>query len=140
VEDVGLRRTIVRDLDGVLHYIPNAEITVASNFSQEDSRINFNVTVSYTEDVDRVIEVIDQVGRELADDPQWRRVLRGPPRAEGVDAISDSGIEIKIVGGTEPMRQLEVSGELRKRLLRAFAREGIRIPISGPSEGRPPSP
>jgi small-conductance mechanosensitive channel len=129
VEDVGLRRTVIRDLDGIVHYIPNGEIGVASNFTQEYSRINLNVGVSYSEDLDRVMQVIDRVGEEMAADPQWGPSIITPPKSLRVDNLGDSGIDIKVVGNTKPIKQWEVTGELRKRLKKAFDDEGIEIPF-----------
>ncbi len=128
VEDVGLRRTVLRDLDGIVHYIPNGEIAVASNFTQEYSRVNLNVGVSYSEDLDHVMRVIDRVGEEMAADPEWAPSINTPPKALRVDNLGDSGIEIKIVGDTKPIKQWDVMGELRKRIKKAFDEEGIEIP------------
>ena len=128
VEDVGIRRTVLRDLDGIVHYIPNGEIAVASNFTQEYSRVNLNVGVSYSEDLDHVIQVINRVGEELAADPEWEPFILTPPKSWGVDNLGDSGIDIKIVGDTKPIKQWDVMRELRKRLKKAFDQEGIEIP------------
>ncbi len=128
VEDVGLRRTVLRDLDGVVHYIPNGEIAVASNFTQEYSRVNLNVGVSYSEDLDHVMRVIDRVGEEMAADSELGASIITPPKALRVDNLGDSGIEIKITGDTKPIKQWEVMGELRRRLKKAFDEEGIEIP------------
>jgi small conductance mechanosensitive channel len=128
VEDVGLRRTVLRDLDGIVHFVPNGEIAVSSNFTQEYSRVNLNVGVSYSEDLDHVMQVIDRVGEELAADPQWGASILTPPKAVRVDNLGDSGIDIKIIGDTKPIKQWEVMGELRKRLKKAFDEEGIEIP------------
>jgi len=128
VEDVGIRRTVLRDLDGIVHYIPNGEIAVASNFTQEYSRVNLNVGVSYSEDLDHVMRVIDRVGEEMAADPKWGPSLITPPKSLRVDNLGDSGIDIKVVGDTKPIKQWEVMGELRKRIKKAFDDEGIEIP------------
>lgn len=128
VEDVGLRRTVLRDLDGIRHYIPNGEVTVASNFTQEFSRVNLNVGVSYSEDLDHVISVVDRVGEDLAADPEWKDFILTAPKFLRVDAFGDSGVEVKIVGDTKPIQQWAVMGELRKRLKKAFDEEGIEIP------------
>jgi small conductance mechanosensitive channel len=125
---VGLRRTVLRDLDGIVHYIPNGEIGVASNFTQEYSRVNLNVGVSYSEDLDHVMQVINRVGEEIAADPEWAPAIITPPKALRVDNLGDSGIDIKVVGDTKPIKQWEVMGELRKRLKKAFDDEGIEIP------------
>jgi small-conductance mechanosensitive channel len=129
VEDVNLRRTVLRDLDGAVHSIPNSEVTRSSNLTRGWSRVNMNVGVSYGEDLDQVMGVIDRVGREMAKDPDFGPLIITPPRALRVDAFSDSSIDIKVLGETQPIRQWDVMGELRKRLKRAFDEEGIEIPF-----------
>jgi small conductance mechanosensitive channel len=129
VEEVGLRRTVLRDLDGVVHHVPNSQIGVASNLTQEWSRVNLNVSVAYGEDLDRVFEVINRVGRELAADAEFGPLILKAPQVLRVEAFGESGIAIKVLGDTEPIRQWEVLGELRKRLIRAFLEEGIRVPF-----------
>lgn len=138
VEDVGLRRTVLRDLDGVVHYVPNGAIAVASNLTQEWSRVNLNVSVAYGEDIDRVFAIIDRVGRELAADPQFGPLIISPPRALRVESMSETGVAIKVLGDTQPVRQWEVMGELRRRLIRAFLEENVRVPfpphvVAGPA-------
>jgi moderate conductance mechanosensitive channel len=128
VEDINLRRTVLRDLDGMAHVVPNGEIRVASNLTKEWSRVNFNVSVAYSEDLDHVISVINGVGKELASDPVWAPSILTPPQALRVDKLADSGIEIKILGDTKAMQQWSVMGELRRRLKKAFDEEGIEIP------------
>ena len=129
VEEVGLRRTVLRDLDGVVHHVPNGEIAVASNLTQEWSRVNMNMSVAYGEDLDKVFEVINRVGNEMAADAEFGPLIIKAPQVLRVDAFEDSGIAIKILGDTEPIRQWEVMGELRRRLKKAFDEEGIEIPF-----------
>ena len=128
VEDINLRRTLLRDMDGVVHSVPNGEIRVASNYTKEWARVNMNISVSYDTDLKRAMEVINRVGKELAEDPDWMGAILTPPRALRVDNLGDSGIDIKIMGETKPMRQWDVMGELRLRLKKAFDGEGIDIP------------
>ncbi len=128
VEDINLRRTVLRDLDGIVHFVPNGEIRVASNFTKEWSRVNLNVTVAYGENLDHAISVINRVGKELAEDPQWAPLILKPPQVLRVDNLGESGVDIKILGDTKPIRQWDVMGELRKRLKKAFDEEGIEIP------------
>jgi small-conductance mechanosensitive channel len=129
VEDVNLRRTVLRDLDGTVHSIPNGEITTASNLTREWARVNMNVGVAYGEDIDKVREVINRVGQELAADKEFGPLVTEAPHFERVDGFGDSGIEIKILGVTRPIQQWTVMGELRRRLKRAFDEEGIEIPF-----------
>jgi moderate conductance mechanosensitive channel len=128
VEDLTLRRTTVRDLDGVVHNVPNGEIKVASNRTRTWARINQDVTVAYGTDVDRATEVVDAVGWEMAGDPVWKGRVLEPPRVERVEALAEYGITLKILGTVQAVDQWAAGGELRKRLLAAFTRHGIEIP------------
>jgi small-conductance mechanosensitive channel len=128
VEDINLRRTILRDLDGIVHSVPNGEIRVASNFTKGYSRVNLNISVGYNEDLDRAIAVINRVGNELAQDPAWSAQIVTPPNVLRVDNLGDSGIDIKVVGDTKPIQQWAIMGELRLRIKKAFDKEGIEIP------------
>jgi small-conductance mechanosensitive channel len=128
VEEVGLRRTVLRDLDGIVHSISNGEINTASNFTKGYSRVNLNISVAYGEDLDRVIKVINRVCKEMAGDPEWNADFITTPQVLRVDNLGDSGIDIKILGDTKPIRQWAVTGELRLRLKRTFDAEGIEIP------------
>jgi small-conductance mechanosensitive channel len=128
VEDVNLRRTVLRDLDGIVHSIPNSEITTSSNYTRDLSRVNLNIPVAYGEDLDHVIAVINRVGKELAEDEHFSTLIRTAPQVLRVDNFGDSAIEIKVLGDTRAMKQWEVTGELRKRIKKAFDDEGIEIP------------
>jgi small conductance mechanosensitive channel len=128
VESINLIKTVLRDLDGVVHIVLNGEIRVASNFTKDWSRVNLNVSVAYGEDLDHVISVINRVGKELAEDPEWAPLILKAPQVLRVDNLGDSGVEIKILGDTKPIRQWDVMGELRRRLKNAFDKEGIEIP------------
>lgn len=128
VEEINLRRTVLRDLDGIVHFVPNGEIRVASNFTKEWSRVNLNISVAYGTDLDRAIAVINAVGAEMVREPYWKSIILKAPEVLRVDNLGDSGIDIKILGDTKPIRQWEVMGELRKRLKKAFDQEGIEIP------------
>ena len=128
VEKIELRRTVLRDLDGIVHSIPNGEIKVASNFTKGYSRVNLNVSVAYGEDLDHVIEIINRVCKEMAEDPKWSADFVSTPKVLRVDNLGDSGIDIKILGDTKPIRQWDVMGELRLRIKRTFDKEGIEIP------------
>jgi small-conductance mechanosensitive channel len=128
VEDFTLRRTTVRDLDGAVHTIPNGEIRVASNLTRVWARINENVTVAYGTDIDKAIEVVDKVGREMAGDPVWKRRVLEAPRVERVEALAEYGITLKILGTVRAADQWAAGGDFRKRLLGAFKTNGIEIP------------
>jgi len=129
VEEVNLRRTQLRDLDGVLHIVPNGEIRVASNYTMMWSRAHLNISVAYKEDLDRVMSIIRKVWEEMAKHPKWEpQVISNTPWLLRVNEFGDSGIIIKVVGETKPMAQWDVMGELRRRIKRVFDEEGIEIP------------
>src|SRR6187431_235644 len=104
VEDFTLRRTTLRALDGVVH------------------------TVAYGTDVDKAIEVVDNVGREMAGDPVWKRRVLEAPRVERVQSLEPNGVTLKILGTVRAADQWAAAGDLRKRLLAAFKENGIEIP------------
>jgi len=129
VEEVTLRKTVLRDLDGIVHNIPNGEIRVASNFTRHWSRAHLNISVAYKEDLDRVMAIIRKTWEEIANDPDWGEFLISKtPWLLRVDEFGDSGIVIKVVGETQPIKQWDVMGELRRRIKRAFDEQGVEIP------------
>jgi small conductance mechanosensitive channel len=128
VEDFTLRRTTLRDLDGVVHTVPNGEIRVASNLTRVWSRINQDVVVAYGTDIDKAIDVVDKVGVAMAGDPAWKRRVLEAPRVERVAALGEYGITLKILGTVRAADQWAAGGDFRKRLLAAFKANGIEIP------------
>ncbi len=129
VEDITLRMTTLRDLDGTVHHIPNGEITIVSNMSKFFSRVNINIGISYSSSIDKAIEIINKVGEEMANELEWKEHIISAPRFLRLDSLSDSSVDLKILGDTKPSMQWAVSGELRKRLKTAFDKEGIDIPF-----------
>jgi len=128
VQEINLRRTVLRDFDGTEHSIPNGDISVASNYTKEWARVNMVVSVGYGENLDHVTEVINRVGRELAEDPHWGELMLTPPKVLRVDEFGDHGIAIRILGDTKATWQWTIMGEMRSRLKRAFDEEDIEIP------------
>lgn len=129
VEEITLRMTTLRDLDGVVHHIPNGSATVISNMTKEMSRVNLNIGISYNTELDKAIKVINKVGEDMAKDKDWSDDIIEAPQFLRVDDFADSSVVIKILGETKPARQWDVTGELRKRLKIAFDKNGIEIPF-----------
>ena len=127
VEDISLRMTTLRDLDGTVYHIPHGEIKKVANLSKDFARINLNIGIAYAANLDHVIKIVNKVGDELSQDPQWKEFIIKPPQFLRVDDFADSSIVIKILGETQPLKQWEVTGELRKRIKIAFDNEGIEI-------------
>jgi len=139
VEDFSLRRTTLRDLDGVVHTVPNGQVLVASNRTRTWARINQNITVAYGTDIDAATRVVEQLGKQMAADPVWRRRILEPPQVERVESIDERGITLKILGTVRASEQWAAGGEFRKLLLEAFARNGIALPGSPAVVAPPPA-
>ena len=128
VEAVNLRKTVLRDLDGILHHVPNGEIKIASNYTRHFARVKLDMPVAYGTDLDHAIGVINRVGQELADDPEWGQYVITPPQVLRVNKFGDSGIDIRILGDCKPLEQWSLTGQLRLRLKKAFDEAAVEIP------------
>ena len=131
VEDITLRKTILRDLEGKLHHVPNGSFTKTSNLTGDYSRAYMSISVAYKEDLDKVMEVINRVGNDMMEDSPLKNDILKPIQVlgPGPDGFDDSGIKIKILGETKPLKQWDIMREFRKRLKIAFDKENIEIPF-----------
>ncbi|HUF51873.1 MAG TPA: mechanosensitive ion channel family protein [Longimicrobiales bacterium] len=129
VEKITLRTTVLRDLEGVVHIIPNGEITRVSNLTKSWSRTVLNIGVAYREDVDRVMDILRDELRAFHADPEWGPLLLEEPQVPGVEALADSAVIIRVVAKTLPLKQWDVARELRRRIKNRFDRDGIEIPF-----------
>ncbi|MFO0974658.1 MAG: mechanosensitive ion channel [Phycisphaerae bacterium] len=128
VEKITLRITVLRDLEGVVHFIPNGQIAQVSNLTHGWSRALFDIGVSYEEDVDRVMAVLTDLGRELRRDPEYRRLILDDPEMLGVEKFENSCVVIRFIMKTRPMHQWKVRREMLRRIKNRFDKEGIEIP------------
>jgi small conductance mechanosensitive channel len=129
VERVNLRMTVLRDLSGNVHYVPNSSIDIVTNMTKEFSYYVFDIGVSYREDVDEVTEVMTEVGRELREDPEYADDILEDLEILGLDQFGDSAIVIKARFKTIPIKQWRVGREYNRRLKEAFDERDIEIPF-----------
>ena len=131
VEDITLRKTVLRDLDGKVYHIPNGSFKISANLTKDYSRAHMNVSVAYKEDLDKVMALINKVGKEMAEVSPWKEYIRKPIQVAGPgpDKFGESGVEIKVLGETKPLKQWDTLKEFRRRLKIAFDKEGIEIPF-----------
>lgn len=129
VEELNLRRTTLRDLDGTVHTVPNGQIIVASNLTRLWARVNLDVGVAYDTDIDRATAIINETGETLYTDPDWSGRLLEAPKVIRINALGDSAVTLKVLGQVAAAEQWAVAGELRKRILAAFGGAGIEIPF-----------
>jgi len=126
VEEVNPRRTVLRDLSGNVHVVPNSAIVVATNMTQDFSRINLDVAVAYEEDLEQVIAIINGECAGLAAD--FPDDILKQPSVLRVDDLAASGVTIKVTGDVRVGRQWDLTGVLRRRIKDRFDREEIEIP------------
>jgi len=129
VEQISLRMTVLRDLEGVRHFVPHGTITSVSNLTHGWSRALFDIPVAYKENVDRVIDVLMQLGQEIRNDPVLGRHILDNPEMLGVDSLDDSGVTIKFLLKTRPLQQWPVKREMLRRIKNRFDELGIEIPF-----------
>jgi small conductance mechanosensitive channel len=129
VEAVSLRTTKLRDVEGVVWYVPNGGVPRVGNKSQQWSRAVIDVPVAYDADIDRAQAVIEQTALDLAHDPVWRERILSEPEVWGVESLALDSIVIRLVAKTAPLEQWRVARELRARVKQALDSAGI---ASGP--------
>jgi small conductance mechanosensitive channel len=128
VEKMTLRATFLRDLEGTLHVIPNGEIRTLANKTKDWARAVVNVGVGYEANVDRVLAVLEDVGRQLSADETFGPVLLEEPTALGPLEFGDSAVTVRLMVKTRAGQQWGVGREMRRRIKEAFEQEGIEIP------------
>lgn len=128
VESISIRTTVIRDLDGRVHHVPNGNILVATNLTMDFARINEDIVVSVDTDIDRLEHAINHIGKQIAARPEFSKVIIEPIHFERVDRISDNGLTVKILGKTIPGDQWAVKGELYRRLPAELKKQNIKIP------------
>ncbi len=129
VERLNLRVTVLRDPHtGAAHFIPNSELKVVSNLTKEWSQVTLNVGVTYREDIDRVVGVLNRVGHEMSADERVGALVLEAPEVLGIEALGESQVTLQVMVKTLPQKQWEVARELRKRIKAAFDKEGIEVP------------
>jgi moderate conductance mechanosensitive channel len=129
VEDINLRITTLRDLEGRVIIIPNGEVKEVVNFTKEYAQALLDIGVAYKENVDHVMEVIKEIGKNLRQDSYFGKLILGDVEMLGVDDFADSQVTIKFRMKTLPIKQWEVMRELRRRIKNKFDELGIEIPF-----------
>ncbi|NQT67343.1 MAG: mechanosensitive ion channel family protein, partial [Actinobacteria bacterium] len=131
VERFNLRTTVIRDLEGTLHFIPNGEINKLGNRTHTWSRALVEVGVHYSENTDRVVEVLEEVFSELMNDKKYKKVILERPTIlgeGGVSKLGDSSVVFTVICKVKPAEQWTISRQLRKRIKDKFDKVGIEIP------------
>jgi moderate conductance mechanosensitive channel len=129
VEKMTLRVVVLRDLEGTRHVIPNGQLTVVSNKTRDWARAVVDVSIPYSEDVDRIISVVRDETAQFSTDPKWCLQLDGAVEVLGVESMTDNSVVIRTLLKTQPGSQWNVEREFRRRLINRFARESVESPF-----------
>jgi small conductance mechanosensitive channel len=129
VERITLRMTVLRDTDGAAHFIPHGEIQKVTNMTHGWSRAVFDIGVGYGENVDEVMAVLTDLGRQLRREPKYSRVILEDPEMLGVDQFGDSAVIIRFLIKTRPLQQWTVKREMLRRIKNKFDELKIEIPF-----------
>jgi small conductance mechanosensitive channel len=128
VEDFTLRRTTLRDQNGTLHSVPNGQISIASNLTRGWARVNEQVRVVYGTDITKARQVINQLGLDMAADPELAARILEAPHVERVQELGDQAVVLLVLGKVVASSQWAIAGEFRSRLLVALHAAGIEMP------------
>lgn len=129
VEKIRMRTTVLRGLDGAVHHVPNGQVRVASNLTPDYSRLVVDLSVGYREDVDRVIEVLDDVIDEFLVDERWTRANMQRPEVLGVNELGNSAVVVRVLFTLVPEERWAVKRAFLGAIKKRFDTEGIEIPF-----------
>ena len=128
VEQITLRLTVLRDIEGSVHFVPNGTISTVTNLTHGWSRAVFDIGVAFKERVDDVMNVLLEIARDLRKDSFYGPMILEEPTMLGVDQIGDSAVIIKFYIKTRPLKQWDVKRETLRRIKNRFDELGIEIP------------
>ncbi len=132
VEELGLRRTVLRGSDGTVHNVPNGLIQVASNETRVWGRVMLDVPVANAAELSRARAEVEKVAADLAADPEWKGRFLDAPRISGVKSMTASEVVLTLVATVVAADRDLVAGELRGRIVEAFAEHGIGLGATKP--------
>jgi moderate conductance mechanosensitive channel len=129
VEELTLRTTKLRTIDGELIVIPNGEIRQVTNLSKDWARVVLDIPLAADADVTRAYELLHVIGREMTADDAWADLLLDQPSVMGVESLRAGILHIRFVARTLPGKQWEVGRELRGRVAASFREAGMTMPL-----------
>jgi moderate conductance mechanosensitive channel len=131
VEQMSLRRTVLRDDDGTVHIIPNSQITLVSNMTRDWSQVALKVSVAYDEPSDRIISLLQKIGEDVRHDPAFEGDIVSDVQVPGIDHVGNGEADYLMLIKTRPGKQYGISRELRRRIKEEFTRQNIKTPGPG---------
>lgn len=126
VENMSLRRTVLRDDDGTVHFVPNSAIQIVSNMTRDWSQVALRVVVAYSEPSDKVVKLLREAGEGVRHDPAFSEDIVSDVDVPGLDRVGNGEAEYLMLLKTRPNKQFGVSRELRRRIKECFEKNGIQ--------------
>jgi moderate conductance mechanosensitive channel len=133
VEELTLRVTKLRTVQGELVFVPNSALRQVTNLSREWSRVVVDVPIPVTQDLDRATDVLREASAAIWEDPTWHDALLGDPTVAGVETIEADHLLLRVIARTLPGKQFDVGHALRFRIAVSLQRAGIAAPVSAPA-------
>ena len=129
VEALSIRTIRLRDLSGTVHVVPFGEVGTVENLTRDFSYALIDAGVGYSEDTDRVSDVLREIAAGMEGDESWRHRVIPPFEVFGVQELGDSAVIVRCRFKTPPMHQWAVAREFRRRMKKRFDELGIEIPF-----------
>lgn len=129
VEEVSLRTTVLRSLDGTVWHVPNGVVQRVGNKSQLWSVAVIDVDVAYDSDLERARTLLQQAADEVCETEAFREQVLEPPKVLGVEALAADGISIRLTIKVTPGSQWDLQRAIRQHVKDVFDRAGIEIPF-----------
>ncbi len=126
VETMTLRRTVLRDADGTVHNVPSSQITVVSNMTRDWTQLALHISVAYNTDSDLVMKVLNEVGTEIAADPNFSDKIVSKPQVPGIEKVSGEEVDYLMLIKTRPGQQDIIRREVRRRIKACFEKNKIQ--------------
>lgn len=125
VDKISLRTTVLRDIEGNVHHIPNGQINTTTNKTIDFSKISMPIEVDYGSDFDKIEKTVNKLGIKLAGDKEFGHMIIDAPQFWRITEFGASGIEFKIIAKTKPGSQWAVAARLRRIIVEEFDKSGI---------------
>jgi moderate conductance mechanosensitive channel len=131
VEDMTLRRTVLRDDDGTVHTVPNSNITIVSNTTRDWSKLAMRIVVAYSEPSDKIMSLLQQIADDIRHDPVFASDIVADIELPGIDRVGNGEAEYLMLVKTRPLKQFAVSRELRRRIKESFEKNNVKTALPG---------
>ena len=134
VERIGVRSTVIRDVEGNVHFFPNGVVQHVINKTMGYSKGYFTITVAPDTNISTASDIINRIGEEISSEEKWQHKVIEPPHFDILGDFNASSISLVVSGKTQPSDQWALTAEMRRRILREFEKEHIELGAASPGK------